>query len=116
MGSSAPLLNDNRRFIYFFPKPRCYVKRRSLCSDDNELCLSHASPDWFRRKASYQDLLGHLLDLLGLGLDLVLQFDLAALHDLQPFHLVLQSLPAVLWVQTQRGGVRERRLGPPKTK
>lgn len=51
------------------------------------------------RQGSYQDLIGHLLDLLGLALDLVFQFNLPALYNLQPFHLVLQSLPAILYVR-----------------
>lgn len=51
------------------------------------------------KKVGYQDLFSHLLDLLGLALDLVFQFSLPALHDLQPFHLVLESLPTILHAQ-----------------
>lgn len=47
----------------------------------------------------YQNLLSHLLNLLGLALDLVFQLRLPTLHNLQPFHLVLQSLPAILRAQ-----------------
>ena len=37
----------------------------------------------------HQDLVSHLLDLLGFGLDVVLQLVLPALHHLQTLHLVL---------------------------
>lgn len=47
-------------------------------------------------KPSHQDLLSHLLDLLRLGLNVVLQFVLPPLHHLQPLDLVLQGLPALL--------------------
>lgn len=52
-----------------------------------------------QRKLGYQNLIGHLLNLLGLALDLVFQLSLPTLHNLQPFHLVLQSLPAILHAQ-----------------
>ena len=51
---------------------------------------------------SHQDLLRHLLDLLGFGLDVVLQLVLPALHHLQPLHLVLQGLPALLRLYVTR--------------
>lgn len=47
-------------------------------------------------KPSHQDLLSHLLDLLRLGLNVILQFVLPPLHHLQPLYLVLQGLPALL--------------------
>lgn len=47
-------------------------------------------------KPSHQDLLSHLLDLLRLGLNVVLEFVLPPLHHLQPLDLVLQGLPALL--------------------
>lgn len=45
---------------------------------------------------SHQDLFSHLLDLLRLGLNVILQFVLPPLHHLQPLYLVLQGLPALL--------------------
>lgn len=47
-------------------------------------------------RPSHQDLLSHLLDLLRLGLNVILQFVLPPLHHLQPLYLVLQGLPALL--------------------
>lgn len=37
----------------------------------------------------YQNFICHLLNLLALALDVILQFSLSALNNLQPFHLVL---------------------------
>lgn len=54
---------------------------------------------WVARSISkppHQDLLSHLLDLLRLGLNVVLQLVLPPLHHLQPLDLVLQGLPALL--------------------
>ena len=49
---------------------------------------------------SHQDFVGHLLNLLGFGLYVVLKLVLPSFHHLQSLHLVLQGLPALLSTHT----------------
>lgn len=63
--------------------------------------------EWWRVLASlicssHQDLFSHLLDLLGFGLNVILQLIFPTLNHLQPFYLILKCLPALLLTQQKR--------------
>lgn len=47
-------------------------------------------------KVPYQNLICHLLNLLGLALKFIFEFSLPALDNLQPLHLVFKRLPSIL--------------------
>lgn len=59
-----------------------------------------------KQKVCYQNLIRHLLNLMALALNLILEFSLTPLYDLQPFHLVLQGLPPVLQTSTKMEKMR----------